>query len=158
MTVTLPLPFRASRVLEPGNALLGVPGVALELVGIDLQQAIRQGWRRRVVRVAAHLDWPPPRTAVFLAAGDRRVLSFTAPVHQLQTAREANEWALCACVACRDPCHWSALHEALQAAGASAGPVSSVNAPGTGAVINAREALARLRRLARVEAQAMATA
>ncbi len=128
MTVTLPLPFRASRFLEPGNALLGVPGVALELVGIGAQQPILDGWRRRVVRVAAHLDWPRPRTATF-RAGDRRVLTFAAPIHQLQTAREANEWALCACVARRDPCHWGALCEALRVARADDGAHQRRSAP-----------------------------
>lgn len=157
MTVTLPLPFRASRFLGPGNALLGVPGVALDLVGIEAQQAILEGWRRRVVRVAAHLGWPRPRTATF-RAGDRRVLTFTAPVHQLQTARAANEWALCACVARRDPYHWGALREAFQIARADVGATS----PMIGAVIEAGidkpAALARLRELARVEAESFARA
>lgn len=155
MTVTLPLPFRASRFLEPGNALLGVPGVALELVGIGAQQPILEGWRRRVMRVAAHLGWPPPRTATF-RTGDRRVLTFTAPAHQLLTAREANEWALCACVARRDPCHWGALCEALQIARADDGASASIGA-GIAAAIDERTALARLRALARVEAEAFAT-
>ena len=46
MTVTLPLPFRASRSLEPGNALLGEAGVTLEVVGLDFEDDIRAAWRQ----------------------------------------------------------------------------------------------------------------
>lgn len=154
MTVTLPLPFRASRVLLQGNLLLAEPGVALDVVGIDLEPLIRAGWRRRVVRVARHLGWPAPRIAAVLD-DERRVLSFTAPCDQLQTAREANEWALCACVVRRDPGHWSAVRDALRAAA-----IAEIDPgrPCIAAEIDEPAAFARLRQLSRAEAQARATA
>ncbi len=152
MTVTLPLPFRASRVLLQGNPLLAEPGVALDVVGIELEPRIHAGWRRRVVRVARHLGWPAPRIAAVLEV-ERRVLSFTAPQDQLQTAREANEWALCACVVRRDPGHWSAVRDALRAAAVmEADPCC----PCLAAEIDERAALARLRQLSQAEARARA--
>jgi cyanophycin synthetase len=110
LTVTLPLPFRNSRELAHGNSLLVEPCVALEVVGIDLAPDLYDGWRRRVERVAAALGWPAPALAA-VVAGPLHTLSFSAPANQLQTAREANEWALCASVVERDPCHWGALRD-----------------------------------------------
>lgn len=43
-------------------------------------------------------------------------LAIAAPFDQLFTATEVNEWALCASLHDRDPCHWSGLADALLAA------------------------------------------
>ena len=113
MTVTLPVPFRSSRLVPNSDPLLGGLGVALDLAGVEFDDSLGFGWRTRVERVAECLGWPAPRFAVaYGRAGP--TLAFTAPRDQLLTAREANEWALCAALLERDPSHWSALREALR--------------------------------------------
>jgi hypothetical protein len=156
MTVTLPLPFRGSRGLTQGNVLLGVPGVALEVVGLEVGAELYAGWQRRVECVAGALGWPAP-TFARRDAGANHTLSFSAPADQLQTAREANEWALCASLVERDPCHWSALRESLRAsvaATADAGP----DRCGVAAEIDEAKAIDRLVQLGTAEAQAVLTA
>lgn len=155
MTVTLPLPFRNSRGLAHANALLGEPCVALEVVGLELEATLYEGWRRRVEHVAHALGWPVPRF-VTLNGPTSPTLCFTTPGAQLQTAREANEWALCASLVERDPSHWGALREALRVT-AAATPVD-LERPCMGAEIDERKALERLRRLGTAEAQAVVPA
>jgi hypothetical protein len=152
LTVTLPLPFRSSRSLGPGNEVFGEPGVVLEVVGLDFEDDIREGWRRRVAGAAQRLGWPEPRFAMF-ENGSHYTLCFTAPANQLRTARETNEWALCATVLERDPCHWSALRDTPWLANAC---VSGMHVPELSLTERHAEhaALERLRRLARAEAQA----
>lgn len=153
MTVTLPLPFRSSRELARGNAMLDEPCVVLDVVGIDLEPELYADWRRRIEQVARLLDWPAPRFAPPAVAGIR-CLCFTAPAHQLHTAREANEWALCAAIHQRDPMHWCALRESLRnAAAAAASECQRVVAE-----IDECRALERLRHLGIVEAQGAQTA
>jgi hypothetical protein len=159
LTVTLPLPFRASRSLAPGNPALGEAGVTLDVVGLEFDDDIHAAWRRRIADVARRLGWPDPRFHTF-AVGMHHVLCFTAPANQLQTAREANEWALCAAVFERDPCHWSALREALGTthadvtSRASAGCPSLADGPDEFEGVDEQVALDRFRRLARDEARA----
>jgi hypothetical protein len=114
LTVTLPLPFRRSRTLERGNALLDDEAVALDVVGLDLHVDIFEAWRARVAQVGRALDWAGLRTTGW-PCDATQTLAFTAPANQLCTAREANEWALCAAVLERDPCHWSALRDVVRA-------------------------------------------
>jgi len=108
MTVTLPLPYRRSRALAPGNDLLGTSGVALDVVGLDVCTELEAGWRRRVEHAASAIGWPTPS---FARRNDARgeTLAFTAPGNQLRTACTANEWALCAALVELDPCHWGSL-------------------------------------------------
>ncbi|MGI9246291.1 MAG: hypothetical protein ACR2I8_06255, partial [Steroidobacteraceae bacterium] len=141
MTVTLPLPFRSSRTLVAGNGLLGDAGVALDLVGIDLDEDLYDGWRSRVEMAARHLGWPPPRLARSMLA-DCSALGFTAPAHQLHTACATNEWALCAAMLARDPCHWGSLTDSLREA-AAARPATQ---PGVPAEVDEEAALMRLAR------------
>src|SRR5918993_2375129 len=110
MTVKLPLPYRRSRGLAPGNDLLGVSGVALDVVGREVGADLEAGWRRRIEDVAGALGWPSP---TFARRDDEQghTLAFSAPHDQLQTARTANEWALCAALVELDPCHWGSLRE-----------------------------------------------
>lgn len=151
MTIKLPLPFRSSRWLGQGNGLLAEPCVALDVVGIDLEEALHAAWRRRIVQAAQLLGWPLPR---FTTSRDGRVvtLAFSAPTRQLQTAREANEWALCAALFERDPGHWSSLRDALRAAGAAVA-VSDPERPSVAAEIEEGPALERLVRLGAAEAR-----
>jgi len=149
MTVKLPLPFRASRRLGLGNALLGDPCVALDVVGLEVEGDLQWAWRHRVETVAELLGWPAPRCAS-ACSNDAVTLSFTMPPSQWRTAREANEWALCASLVERDPCHWSALRESLRAALEQA-THSDPDRRCACAEIAELPALARLQRLARVD-------
>jgi hypothetical protein len=151
MTVTLPVPFRSSRVLSRGDQLLPGRGVALDVVGIDWGEALDAGWRHRVEQVAARLGWPVPQFAVG-GQGDRATLGFTAPVDQLLTAREANEWAMCAALLERDPVHWSALHEAMRDAVIAHARLDAAP-PDPGAVLDETAALAHLCRSGGAEAR-----
>jgi hypothetical protein len=108
LTVKLPSPFRDSRELGADDPLLGAPGVALELAGLEFDEAMRESWRSRVERIACALGWPPPR-CVQSRRGDRVTIAFTAPATQLRAARAANEWALCAALVGRDPSHWGGI-------------------------------------------------
>lgn len=126
MTVKLPLPYRRSRGLAPGNDLLGAPGVALDVVGLDVCAELEAGWRRRIEDVARAIGWPSPAFAS-RAESQGHTLAFTAPPDQLRTARTANEWALCAALVELDPCHWGSLREAPGWSGGETAP-----APGTG--------------------------
>jgi hypothetical protein len=108
LTVTLPSPFRDSRALGAGDPLLGEAGVALDLAGLEFDEALRESWRDRVECAAHHLGWPRPRFAE-MRRGDRITLAFTAPAGQLIAALAANEWALCAALIARDPSHWRAV-------------------------------------------------
>lgn len=156
MTVTLPLPFRGSRSLASGNVLLGETGVALDVVGLDFEDDIRAAWQRRVEGAARQLGWPVPRI-VTLATGPHHTLCFTAPANQLRTARETNEWALCAAVLERDPFHWGALRESPCLAADAALPAAHHRRRPATDRFAERAALERLRRLARAEALSPAT-
>lgn len=151
MTVTLPLPFRNSRGLARGNPLLGDPCVALDVVGLELESGLYAAWRQRVEHVARELGWPVPVFVALAAEPSASTLCFTIPLDQTRTAREANEWALCASVIDRDPCHWGSLRESLRAAAAADAP----DRPCVAAEIDERKALERLHRLAAAEAQAL---
>jgi hypothetical protein len=148
LTIKLPLPFRSSRPLGQGDALLPETGVALDVVGIDLDDALHQAWRARIEHAAQQLRWPVPSFAAS-RQGNLVTLMFTAPANQLQTAREVNEWALCAALVERDPSHWSSLQESLRAA-ADANP----GCAGTLAELDETFARARLTRRAAAEALA----
>jgi hypothetical protein len=110
MTIKLPLPYRRPRALAQGNDLLGIPGVALDVVGIDVGDALEAGWQRRVHDVSRAVGWPSP---AFARRDDEqaRTLAFTAPANQLQTACAVNAWALCAALVELDPCHWGSLRD-----------------------------------------------
>jgi hypothetical protein len=151
MTVTLPVPFRSSRLLLNSDPLLNGLGVALDIVGVEFEESLGCGWRTRVERVADCLGWPAPRFAV--ADGHAGpTLAFTAPPDQLLTAREANEWALCAALLERDPGHWGALREALRD-GVVGAERSDAAPPNPAASIEEQVALAHLQRMAGHEAR-----
>ena len=77
-------------------------------------------------------------------------LALAAPLDQLYTATELNEWALCAALASRDPARWRGLEAALVAAALEeTTDPATVIAP----VLEERAALQRLAQLAAREAR-----
>jgi len=108
----LPLPYRNSRHLAGDDPRLPATGVALDVVGIDVDDALRDAWRARVERVCAALGWPVVAAQAHVHASGV-TLAFAAPSDQLRAACAANEWALCAALLERDPGHWSSLSELL---------------------------------------------
>ncbi|HXY95993.1 MAG TPA: Mur ligase family protein [Steroidobacteraceae bacterium] len=121
----------------------------LETEGVEPDAALIEGWRARAARARAALGWTMPGVVARRHAGGVS-LALAAPLDQLYTATEVNEWALCATLFARDPGRWSHLGEALAAAALeSAADPSAVVAP----VLEQGAALARLELLAAREAR-----
>ena len=106
-------------------------------------------WRVRVLRARARLGWGLPGLVARPHQGGAS-LALAAPLDQLFTATEVNEWALCAALLSRDPARWRHLEEALAAAALeSEDDPASLIAP----VLEERAALERLASLAAREAR-----
>jgi cyanophycin synthetase len=97
-----------------GNLFFAGTGAVLETVGVAIDEALLAGWHARVERARRHLGWDrnPPGSPLASAIVARRhatgaSLAVQAPVDQLFTATELNEWALCATVFERDPVRWA---------------------------------------------------
>ena len=101
-----------------GNLFFAGTGAVLETAGIIVDDALLEAWRSRVARARHHLGWdrhgpqdPSPVVARRHAGGAS--LALQAPVDQLFTATELNEWALCASAHERDPVRWASVAQAL---------------------------------------------
>ena len=101
-----------------GNLFFAGTGAVLETRGIAVDDALLEAWRGRVARARRHLGWdrqaaqgPSPIVSRRHAGGAS--LALQAPVDQLFTATELNEWALCASVHERDPVRWANVAQAL---------------------------------------------
>jgi cyanophycin synthetase len=89
-----------------------------------VDELLLQAWRERVERARRHLGWDAPvgasRSAQPAVVARRHAtgasLALAAPLDQLFTATEVNEWALCATLHERDPVRWSDVADALLAA------------------------------------------
>ena len=97
-----------------GNLFFAGTGAVLETVGVEADDALLAGWRARVERARRHLGWDEtsPGSPLAPAIVARRhatgaSLALQAPIDQLFTATELNEWALCATVFERDPVRWA---------------------------------------------------
>ncbi|QIL21537.1 Mur ligase family protein [Thermomonas sp. HDW16] len=94
-------PFEDSRRLTGANLYFGGAGAALETApGLVFDAEALLRWRSNIARVRAALDWQ--NGAIFVrehATGAS--LAFEAPLDQLYTATEANEWALYAALGLR---------------------------------------------------------
>ena len=94
-------PFEDSRRLTGANLYFNGTGAALEIApDVAFDAAALQRWRGNIACVRAALAWPDG--AVFVREHATGVsLAFEAPIDQLYTAAEANEWALYAALGLR---------------------------------------------------------
>ncbi len=94
-----------------------------------VDDALLAGWQARVERARRHLQWPdrqarsrsPRATERARSIAVRRhatgtALALRAPVDQLFTATEINEWAFCAALVESDPGRWADLEARLVSA------------------------------------------
>jgi len=122
----------------------------LEVVGIDMDDALVAHWRSRVARARMHLGWEADAACVARRHETGASLAIAAPFDRLFTATELNEWAFCAALHERDPSHWGNLCDALRDAAQAASPNPASAVP---AEIEEPAALARLARIATREAR-----
>jgi len=88
------IPFEDSRRLTGANLYFPVPGAVLETApGILVDNAAVERWRAEVERLRRELGWPEIETAARLRDGTGS-LATSAPIDQLFTATEVNEYAL----------------------------------------------------------------
>lgn len=117
------LPLDDSRRLLGGNLFFAGTGAVLETVGVDIDDALLSGWGARVDRARGHLGWDAPASGDAQRSPSRVArrhakgasLAILAPIDQLFTATELNEWALCATLHERDPVRWAGVMDALLA-------------------------------------------
>jgi cyanophycin synthetase len=105
-----------------GNLFFAGTGAVLETVGVEVDAALLAGWHARVELARRHLGWDrtAPGSPLAPAIVARRhatgaSLALQAPVDQLFTATELNEWALCATLFERDPGRWAKVTDDLLA-------------------------------------------
>ncbi|MEO5963733.1 MAG: Mur ligase family protein [Thermomonas sp.] len=94
-------PFEESRRLTGSNLYFDGPGAALETApGVVIDASMLQRWRDNVARLRTALGWAD---AAMIVREHRSgaSLAFAAPIDQLYTASEANEWALYAALGLR---------------------------------------------------------
>jgi cyanophycin synthetase len=123
------LPFDSSRRLTGSNLFFASTGAVLETLGVEIDATVLAEWRMRVAHARASLGWldsPPAIVARRHAAGTS--LAIAAPLDQLFTATEVNEWAFCASLVAADPSRWSRLESALVDAARAAAEQSSMSA------------------------------
>ena len=97
------LPFDESRRLTGSNLYFDGSGAALETLGAArLDDMALAGWQGRIASVRDALGWPQAAVVVRRHASGAS-LAFAAPLDQLYTAAEANEWAWMASLQALDP-------------------------------------------------------
>jgi UDP-N-acetylmuramyl tripeptide synthase len=121
----------------------------LEVVGIDVDDALVSGWRQRVERARARLEWHLPGVVARRHAHGAS-FALAAPCDRLLAATEVNEWALCATLLAADPGHWGGLEDALVAATLEDATAPDAVIP---PLLEEGAALARLERLSAAEAR-----
>ena len=112
------------------------------------------GWRSRVARARAALGWPDfSQSTVSRRHAAGTSLALTAPLDQLFTATEVNEWAFCAALVAADPARWKHLTDALIEAARVAAEQSTMSAAFAVAppVIDEQAAFVRFEKLAKIE-------
>ncbi len=119
----------------------------LTVVGVEPDAALLAGWRARVERACARLGWGLCPIVARVHA-DGASLALAAPIDQLFTATEVNEWALAATLFERDPVRWAALEAAMVRESMEATPP-----PPLPPVLEEGAALTRIAHLAAMEAR-----
>jgi hypothetical protein len=123
------LPFDDSRRLTGPNLHFPCPARCSRSLGLEPGAPLLEGWRARALRAVARLGWraagAPPTLDVRMHASGAS-LALTAPVDQLFTATEINEWALCATVLELDPQRWAGVEDALREAAAANEPPTPI--------------------------------
>lgn len=87
-----PLPFEDSRRLTGINLYFAGTGAVLETLGVLPDEALRRAWRANVSLARDALGWPPALLFERPHVGGA-ALAFEAPIDQLYSATEVNEWA-----------------------------------------------------------------
>jgi len=85
-------PFDDSRRLTGSNLYFADAGAVLETVGVAIDDTLLDAWATRVRRMRAALGWPDAEIVARVHASGAS-LAFAAPIDQLLTATEVNEWA-----------------------------------------------------------------
>jgi cyanophycin synthetase len=148
------LPFDSSRRLTGSNLFFASTGAVLETVGVEVDEALLAGWRSRVARTRASLGWADiPRSIVARRHAKGTSLAVAAPIDQLFTATEINEWAFCAALVAASPAAWNHLERALvdaahEAAAHAPMPEGFAAVP---PVMEEQAALARFAKLSNIE-------
>ncbi|WP_158883023.1 Mur ligase family protein [Rhodanobacter sp. L36] len=94
----IPLPFDDSRRLTGINLYFDAAGAVLETLGALPDDEVIDAWRARVESACRALHWPTPCIVAHRHASGAS-LAYTAPLDQLYSATEVNEWAwLAACL------------------------------------------------------------
>ena len=120
------LPFEDSRRLTGSNLFFDSSGAVLETLGVTVDDALLAAWRARVERARSWLRWPEPApkssspralerasSIAIRRHASGTALALTAPVDQLFTATEVNEWAFCASLIEADSGRWNNLEAKL---------------------------------------------
>ena len=92
------LPFDDSRRLTGSNLYFEGAGAVLETVGVAIDDVLLDGWRARAARACRALGWGDALLVVRGHASGA-ALAFEAPLDQLFSATEVNEWAWLATLA-----------------------------------------------------------
>ena len=77
------------------NPFVLAAGVALDVVGIDLDAELFAAWRKRIERARELLGWP---AASIVPPGTTTTLAFAAPVEQLAVATRSERMGAVRCV------------------------------------------------------------
>lgn len=149
------MPFDSSRRLTGSNLFFASTGAVLETVGVEVDEALLAGWRSRVARARAALRWADTERSIVARRHSKATsLAVAAPLDQLFTATEINEWAFCAALVAANPAGWSHLERGLVEAAREAAlhapmPEGFTTVP---PVIDEQAALARFAKLSNIEA------
>ena len=165
------LPFEDSRRLLGSNLFFDSTGAVLETLGVTMNDALLADWSSRIERARSWLAWPHDpregkrqsphassraRSIAIRQHASGTALALAAPVDQLFTATEVNEWAYCASLAAADPARWSHLEGALitaaRQAAADADTPMSVPFADSLPVLEEKAAFARFATLSKIEA------
>ncbi len=148
------MPFDSSRRLTGSNLFFASTGAVLETVGVEIDATLLTEWRSRIVRARAAMRWPDvPGSIVARRHTAGTSLATAAPLDQLFTATEINEWAFSAALVAADPARWRRLESALVEAARLAAEQSSMSAAFmvVPPVIDEQAAFARFQKLAGIE-------